>query len=481
MYDLVVLGGGPAGVTAALRARELGATVALIERGTMGGRCTNDGCVPARVLAKAARLMRDAQQYREYGLMIESPPRVDFAALLRRTQHVVYEIQEKKQFLDHLDQVRVETYADAGDASFIDPYTVQIEGGQLIKGKNFILCVGGSARRLPIPGIEYVITHSDIWSMSQLPESVAIIGGGATGSQLASVFGAFGSRVTLMETNPHVLASEDALVGITVDGEMRRQGIDIITSIEKVVRINASDAGKEVVYRHQGENKTITVDTVIMTVGWPGNLDSLNLSVTGVEIEKHYVKVNDYLQTSAAHIYAAGDITGKGMLVQSAGSQGRVAAENALLGPTRKTEQRPIPHGGFTDPEYAGVGLTEAQAREQRNTVVAVVPYSDMDRPVIDGRTAGFCKLVVDRDTTELLGAHVVGEQAVEVVSIVAASIAGKLTIDEVANLDFAYPTFAAIVGLAAREIQRELGTVTIANEWREMRKIRGAEWERKQ
>jgi len=162
MYDIVILGGGPAGVTAALRARELGASVALIERGNMGGTCTNDGCVPTRVLAKAARLMRDVQQFGDYGLILDTPPQLDFKAVLNRTQHVVYQIQEKKQLLDHLDHVKVETFSQAGDAAFIDPFTVQIKGGQLIKGAHFVVCVGGSARRLPLPGGEHALTHNDV-------------------------------------------------------------------------------------------------------------------------------------------------------------------------------------------------------------------------------------------------------------------------------------------------------------------------------
>jgi pyruvate/2-oxoglutarate dehydrogenase complex dihydrolipoamide dehydrogenase (E3) component len=480
MYDIVILGGGPAGVTAALRARELGATVALIERGNMGGTCTNDGCVPTRVLAKSARLMRDAQQFSDYGLLLEKPPQVDFSAVMRRTQQIVYQIQEKKQLLDHLDRVKVETFSRAGEASFIDPHTVQIKGGQLINGEQFVLCVGGSARRLPIPGGSHAMTHNDVWRMDKLPASIVIVGGGATGCQLASIFNAFGTKVTLIDVAPRILSSEDGLVTSIVSGELIRHGIDIITGIEKVIRINPIEDNKQIVYQHEGEQRTVEAEKIILSVGWPGNVDKLNLTAAGVTVENNYIKVNDFLQTSAPHIYAAGDITGKMMLVQSAGSQARVAAENALLGATRKEQHKLVPHGGFTDPEYGGVGLTEAQAREQANPVVAVVPYGDMDRAVIDGHPVGFCKLIVDRDTKLVLGAHVVGEQAVEVVSMVAAGITGKLTVDQVAEIDFAYPTFAAVVGLAAREIQRVLGSVSIAPEWRELGQLRGAEWERK-
>lgn len=480
MYDIVIIGGGPAGVTAALRARELGASTALVERTRMGGTCTNDGCVPTRVLAKAARLLRDASQLGEYGLILGQAPSVDFPALLSRTQQVVYQIHEKKQLLDHLRDVQVDVYSEIGNARFINSHEIQFENGQTIIGERFILCVGGHARRLDFPGGEYALTHSDVWTLPNLPESVVIVGGGATGCQLASIFETFGVRVTLLDVAPSILLAEDRLVADTVRREFEKQGIEIVTGIERLERIETPDeTRKHLVYRKQGDEFTVETQAVVLSVGWPGNIEALNLSAAGVETRQGYIQVNDYMRTSAPHIYAAGDITGKMMLVQSASAQARVAVENALLGPHRKAEHRLVPHGGFTDPEYAGVGLTEDQVREQGVPAVAVVPYADMDRAVIDGHRVGFCKLIVDRETHRLLGAHVVGEQAVEIVQIVAAGMAGGLCVEQLADLEFAYPTFSAIIGLAARQLTRELGSVPLAAEWRALAPIRGAEWER--
>ncbi len=180
MFDLIVIGGGPAGATAAMRARELGATVALIERGQMGGTCTNDGCVPTRVLAKAARLMRDAEQYAEYGLVGEKPA-VDFATLLALTGNTVHQIQEKKQLQSHLEQAGVTVFANAGEARFVDEHSVALGDGTTLQAEKFILCVGGHARRLPFPGSEYALTHSDIWLLQKLPRQVVVVGGAATG------------------------------------------------------------------------------------------------------------------------------------------------------------------------------------------------------------------------------------------------------------------------------------------------------------
>jgi dihydrolipoamide dehydrogenase len=477
--DVIVIGGGPAGVTAALRARELGASVALIERAHLGGTCTNDGCVPTRVLAKAARLMRDSEQFAEYGLIAERP-QIDFRQLLARTQQVVYQIHEKKQLLSHLEAVGVTTYSDAGEASFVDLHTVRLADGTRLEGQKIVICAGGSARRLPFPGSEFAATHSDVWTLERLPESVAIVGGGSTGCQLASIFAAFGSKVVLLDIAPRLLIVEDTLVAETVSGEFRNRGIEIVTGIDGVERIDMVDGLRKLTYSHQGQRISELFESVILSVGWPGNLDGLQLSAAGVAVNRGYVEVNDYMQTSVPHIFAAGDITGRLMLVQSASFQARVAVENALLGLERRDERRLVPHGGFTDPEYASVGMTEAQAREQHDCAVAVVPYTDMDRAVIDGHTVGFCKLIVDRSTRQVIGAHVVGELAVEVVQLVAAGMAGGLYVEQLAELEIAYPTFSAVVGLAARQLVRELGVVPVVPEWRELRKLRGAEWERR-
>ena len=198
MYDIIVIGGGPAGVTAALRASELGtgAKIALIERGRMGGTCTNDGCVPTRALAKAARLMRDADQFADYGL-VGAPPLVDLPALLSRTQQIVYTIQEKKQLIQHLQASNVDVFTEVGEARYVDAHTIETANGARFQAEKFILCIGGHARRLPLPGAEYALTHSDVWTLKTLPRSVAIIGAAATGCQLASIFADFGSEATI--------------------------------------------------------------------------------------------------------------------------------------------------------------------------------------------------------------------------------------------------------------------------------------------
>ena len=482
MDKLIVIGGGPAGVTAALRARELGAAVTLIEGGALGGVCTNDGCVPTRVLARAARLARNARQFADYGLTPVAPE-VDFRRLLDKAQEVVYTVHEKKQLLSHLADAGVEVYADRGPARFVDPHTVELGDSTQLTADTFILCAGGRARKLPLPGAEHTLTHSDVWLMKALPSSVAIIGAAATGCQLASVFNSFGAEVHLLDLAPRILPGEDEATSAQIAGAFARRGLGVHVGIGSVKGIERSRDGLLLTFSAGGEEHTLTVEAVIQAVGWPGNADRLNLAAAGVAVERSYVVVDDTLRTTAPHIFAAGDINGRMMLVQSAGHEARIAAENAVCGPTRNAGHQIVPHGGFTDPEYASVGLTEAAARAQHDVVVAEVAYADLDRAVIDGRTEGHCKLIAGRTDGALLGAHVVGEQALEIVHMVAAGMVSRMTVEQIAHMEIAYPTYTAVLGLAARRLLVEMGRYMSGAQWRALGQSRiapVAEWERR-
>ena len=476
-YGVIVIGGGPAGVTAALRARELGASAALVERRRMGGTCTNDGCVPTRVLAKAARLIRDAEQFSEYGLNI-SPPELDFERLMQRTQHVVYTIHEKKQLIGHLQDAGVEVLAEVGEARFVDAHTIALPDGRQLAGEKIILCAGGRARRLDFPGEELALTHSDVWSLKSLPRSLVVVGGAATGCQLASIFVAFGAEVTLLEISPRILRTEDEAVVQVLQSEFLRHGIRIIAPFEGVKSIEDRGKTKALTIARDGNLETLEAEVILVSTGWLGNLASLNLPAANVETVGPYVKVDDYLRTTTPHIFAAGDITGRMMLVQSAGIEAQAAVENALLGVGALQKHRVVPHGGFTDPEYGSVGMTEEQARLQGEVAVAVVPYSDLDRAVIDGHPVGLCKLIISQETHRLVGAHVVGEQALEIVEIAAAAMEADMWIEQLAELELAYPTFTGIIGLAARQIVSDMGVRPLAPEWHVLGKRFSAEWE---
>jgi dihydrolipoamide dehydrogenase len=257
----------------------------------------------------------------------------------------------------------------------------------------------------------------------------------------------------------------------------RKRGIEVMAGIGEVEHIEKRDGHLQLHYT-QDPTRPIEVEAVVMAVGWDGNVEDLNLAAANVKTEHGHIVVDDYQRTSTPHIFAAGDITGRMMLVQSSGYEGRVAAENAVLGPGLPYKHQIVPHGGFTDPEYGSVGLTEEQARAQGDCAVAVVPYVDLDRAVIDGHTTGSCKLIVSVETHRILGAHIVGEQALEAIQIVAAGMAADMWVEQLAELELAYPTYTAIVGLAARQLMRELGVMPLAPQWLALGKLRTAEWE---
>lgn len=478
MYDVIVIGSGPAGVTAALRARELGATVALVERGELGGICLNDAVVPTRVLARAARLVRDARQFPAYALT-GAPPAVDFPRLLERARQTVETVHRKKHLREHFQAAGVAVFAPAGEARFVDPHTVVLPSGERLEGERFVICAGGQSRRLSFLGSEHALSYSDLWSLAELPRSIAVVGGAATGCQLASIFAAFGSHVTLLETGERLMGRADALIGAELHQAFTQRDMELVYGIGGVQRIEQGANGLLVRYDQGGEPRELACDTVLLAVGWSGNLAPLNLEAAGVTTERGYVVVDDTLRTSAPHIFAAGDITGRMMLVQSGSHEGRLAAENAVLGSGRANRLVVVPNGGFTDPEYGSVGLSEEQARAAHDCVAATVPYADLDRAVIDGIGQGACKLIVARDSGRLLGAHVVGMHALEIVQVVAAGMAAGMEVSQLADLEIAYPTYTAIVGLAARQLVRELGRVDLAPSWRALTRLRASEWER--
>ncbi|HEX8132783.1 MAG TPA: FAD-dependent oxidoreductase, partial [Actinomycetes bacterium] len=295
--------------------------------------------------------------------------------------------------------------AGTGAARFADAHTIALgDGHGELRAEQVIVCAGGHARRLPFPGSELALTHSDIWTLDALPGSVVVVGGSATGCQLASVLDAFGSQVTLLEAADRLLGVEDEAVSGAVADAFRRRGIEVVTGVGPLERLERTGGGGLRLHHEQhGETRARDAEAVLLAVGWLGNLDELGLDAAGVRTEGGYIAVDERLRSSAPNVWAAGDVSGHMMLVQTAEAEARVAAENALagrpagLGDGVVREQWPlrvVPHGGFTDPEYGSVGLAEAAARtEPGGCVVATVPYADLERAVIDCHGDGFAKL----------------------------------------------------------------------------------------
>jgi pyruvate/2-oxoglutarate dehydrogenase complex dihydrolipoamide dehydrogenase (E3) component len=357
-----------------------------------------------------------------------------------------------------IDSLGVIVHEHAGVAHFADQHTVETGDGQRLQAKKIIICTGGMSRRLSVPGMDLASTHSDAWDLTSVPSSMLVIGAGATGVQIASIFNAFGSRIQLFQTGPRILPSEDDDVSAAVAAAFRESGIVVHENLGAVESFEKTQDGVRMIFSRNGNRASAEATLAVLAIGWVADTGGLRLATAGVETNhRGFVQVDEYLRTSTPHIFAAGDITGRQMLVPQAIQEGFVAATNAVRGPTMTIGDPVSPIGSFTDPEYAQVGLTEAKARETHDVVTAVVRFDSTTRTIIDGRTVGFCKMIVDRTTSRILGCHVVGERAVEITQLAAIAIAARMRVNDLAHIPLSFPTYAGVMAHVAARATREL------------------------
>src|SRR5262245_48968593 len=439
MYDVVVIGSGPAGLIASLRAADLGARTALVSRDELGGMAAADGPVPVRTLAHAARLLREARQLPLYGIRVGEPV-IDYDRLLARVGEVVKEVRAHSIYRSQLEAAGVAILERCGAARFADPESVTTASGLRLQARKFIVCTGGVSRRLPLPGFELTVTHSDAWGLKAVPESMLVVGAGATGAQVASIFQAFGSRVTLFQAGPRILPTEDADVSAEMADAFRRSGIDVREGFGAIESFEKTAQGVRMNYTKDGVRCGDEAALVVMAVGWVANTAELSLERAGVELDaRGFVRVDDHLRTTAPHAFADGDVTGRLMLVPQAIQDGFVAATNAVKSSGLTLTSPAIPIGSFTDPEYAQAGLTEAAARASHDVVAAVVRFDTTTRTIIDGRTTGFCKLIADRASRRILGCHVVGDRAVEIAQVASVAMTAGMRVEDLARVPLSF------------------------------------------
>ena len=470
---LLVIGGGSAGMAAALQARELNADVTLLEADEVGGTTLNRGPAPVRTLARAARLARDWGSWETFGLRGPAPE-PDLPKVLARSKQVARHARDAKQLPAYLRHYGIDLTEHTGQLSFIDPHTVVAADGREWQGDFVVLAVGGYAAPRPVPGGELALTYNDIPALTSLPSDVAIVGGADTGCQIASILSDFGVNVTIFEAGPTLLASADQAVSAGLDRSFQAQGITVrtgtmVTALEQ--------QGNRVLVRHKSTETAVPEDSalfdaVFTAIGWPANINGLALDKAGVQATRTAIPVDQYMRTNVPHIFAAGDVNGQAKLVQFARGEGRIAARNAVEGPRYTASYRIVPSASFTDPEYGQVGLTEAQARAQaaqdhdHDIVTATASYEYLLRPVADGRPHGFCKLIADRRDHTILGGHVLGEYSAEIIQVIATAMAATMTVEQVAVIPFAFPTFTEAVGMAAQMICRDLGVGDFPRIW---------------
>jgi pyruvate/2-oxoglutarate dehydrogenase complex dihydrolipoamide dehydrogenase (E3) component len=456
-HDVLVVGAGPAGVVAAFRAAQLGARTTLVTKANFGGMAANDGPIPVRTLAQAARLIRESHHLGRYGIDSSRLP-LDYTRLLDRVREVVEDVRARSALRHDLEAAGVAIHENVGAAHFVDPHTIEVENGLCLQADRIILCVGGANRRLPVPGFELTASHSDAWTLTSVPATMLVVGAGATGAQVASIFSAFGSDIQLFEAGTRILSTEDQDVSATVAAAFAESGISVHEDFGAVERFEKTADGVRMVYSKRGHEQDAEAAVAVVAIGWTADTIGLRLASAGVDTDpQSHVHVDAFLRTSANHIYAAGDVTTRCGLASVAIQDGHVAATNAVYGPVLSTRDEVIPVGSFTDPEYAHVGLTEENAHVAHDIVVSTEPYDSVPRPIIDGRTTGFCKLVIDRPTRTMLGCHIVGERAVEIAQVAATAMTARMSVDDFARIPMSFPTYTDVISRAAFGALRKL------------------------
>ncbi len=450
-YDLGILGGGAAGLTAAAGAAQLGAKTLLVERGDrLGGDCLHHGCVPSKTLLRTAGVWALARRTAAFGLPGLDLPAVDLAAVMDRVRAVIARIQEHdspERFCRLGAEVRF------GPARFVDDHTVAVDGRR-VTARAWIVATGSRPALPPVDGLGRTPcwTNEDVFSQTRLPERLVVLGGGPIGLELAQAFGRLGSRVVVVEFLDQVLGPEDPDVAEVVAARLRAEGVDLRTGT-RAVRAEPRGTGVRLTVAPAAGDEPETVidaDALLVATGRRPNVEDLDLAAAGVTFDGRGIPVDARMRTNVPHIYACGDVNGAFPFTHVAGYEAGIALTNAVMRLPRRADYTRVPWCTYTDPEVASVGLNEKRAREREVTVrVLEEPFADNDRAQAEGALDGKLKVLVD-PKGKVLGCQIVGPHAGELVHEWVAVMAGGVKLSSVAGAMHAYPTLSEISKRAA-------------------------------
>jgi len=451
VFDLAILGGGPGGYVAALTSGRLGAKTALIEQERVGGTCLNIGCIPTKALTTATDLLVCAKRASDYGVSI-SPVEADLPAMMAYKQATVDDLVGGVEML--LKERQVTLIYGRADLIAPDRLRVSLQDGSSreVSTKRLILAPGSITARPPIPGLDLpgVISSTEALEITDIPEQLVVVGGGVIGLEFACIYEALGSRVTVLEMMPALLpGATDESLAKRLGVMLRRRGM-VIHTRAGVEAIEPTEDGLKVLFNGPNEQGALIGDRVLVAVGrWPNTVD-LSLKEMGVNLNGREIVVDEHLSTSSKDVWAIGDAIGGWMLAHKAMVEGRVAAENALGG-RRKMDYRSVPNVIFTRPEIASVGLTERQAREQGAEIkVSQIPFSAVPKARILGEAEGLVKLVCEAGSGKVLGVHILGPHATDLIAEGALAVQLGATADDLAWATHAHPTLPEAILEAA-------------------------------
>ena len=445
MPDVIVIGGGPGGTAAAIRAAQLGAQVTLVERSQLGGNCVNNNCVPLTTLLASVELFRRLGQASEMGIQV-GPATLDVPAMLARKERIVGELRDGMAGL--LPTFGIEVVE--GEAHLVDGKTVDVAGRRLQATRAIVLATG--ARWAPIPaGIEGVLRPDEALNLTPVPARLLIWGGGPSEVEFATLYSALGSRVTMAVDGPYPLPYEDYEIGQRLQGILQGQGVEVLTNV-RVKSATRTDGGLKVVLAGAKGEAEVAVDRVLWTGRVP-NVDGLGVGALGVRLKDGAIDVDDRLQTSVPGVYAVGDATGEPMYSSLATVGGLVAAENAM-GKSRRLDRRMVPRYAFSIPEVAAVGLTEDQATDAGYDVeVSNIALATNARAMGLSEVEGGIKLVADRKRGRVLGVHIVGHRASELIAEGCLALQLEALTEDLARAIRIHPTLSESVVEAGRAV----------------------------
>jgi pyruvate/2-oxoglutarate dehydrogenase complex dihydrolipoamide dehydrogenase (E3) component len=456
-YNLVVLGAGTAGLVSAIGAAGLGAKVALIEARLMGGDCLNVGCVPSKALISAARLAADVRRSDELGVNIHGDVEVDFPAVMERMRRLRARISANDSAHRYRD-AGVDVFIGRG--KFSGPDRIEVEG-KTLEFKRAVIATGGRAAAPPIEGIEEAgyLTNETVFSLTELPRRLLVIGAGPIGCELSQAFVRFGAEVHLLEGAGQILTREDPDAAERVEKALRRDGVQLIPNC-KVTRVSKQGSDKLVELECGGQCRTISVDEILVSVGRAPNVEGIGLESAGVDYDaRRGIVVDDHLRTTNPKVFAAGDCCFKYKFTHTADALARIVVQNALFGlpfMKKKASALTIPWCTYTDPEIAHVGLYEKDAKAKGIPVRTFVQeLEDVDRAILDGSDEGFIKVHVKEGTDEILGATIVASHAGEMVSELTLAMTAGVGLGAIAGTIHPYPTQAECIKRTADAFNR--------------------------
>ena len=443
-YDLVVIGGGPGGYVAAIRAAQLGMRTVVIEKEKLGGTCLNVGCIPTKTLFQSAEIVQDIRNAAKYGIHAELRD-VDFAAVMKRKDQVVAQLVSGVTYLmkkNKIDVIKGEVYFQKAKQ------VVDVETGTAYEGKYILICTGTENSVPPVAGINGVNIgdSTQLLSMTSLPKSVVIMGGGVIGCELAHILHSFGSEVTVIEMLDKLINNMDSSCSEQVKKQFLADGIHAMTGTRVIGIADTQEGRKNISCESNGTVKSITADYVLVATGRKPGTASLKLKEAGIYTEKGFIQVNDYMETSVPGVYAAGDVTGKTALAHAASEGGVVAVEH-MVGGVRKADFRNVPKVIFIQPEIASAGMTEQEAKSAGYDVITgMFDLSGNGKSVAMGKNNGFVKVVAEKENHQILGFHMAGSSASEMVTLFTSLLEMEAVLEEVEYTTYPHPAVSEAV-----------------------------------